>query len=100
MAGPTPRKRLCLDTNFLFDLAREQDFAQEFRETFLQKGYELLVPPTAAYELDVIRAVSEDAKEREWARIALVNLQGWPTRPFDLDSPSEVIAEKFARELL
>lgn len=32
-----PQKRLSLDTNVLFDLADEKDFAHDFRETY-QRG--------------------------------------------------------------
>ena len=39
MAVPTPRKQLSLDANLVFDLAEEQDFAPEFREVFLGRGY-------------------------------------------------------------
>src|ERR1035441_5502346 len=100
MAELKQRKRLSLDTNLVFDLAREQDFAHEFRETFLQKGFGLMLPPTAAFELHVICFRGETEEEREWARVALVNLRRWGIQPFDLDSTSEAIAEQFARRLL
>ena len=100
MAGTTQRKLLSLDANLVFDLAREKEFAHEFREVFLAKGYSLLLPPTATYELHVIRAEGESAAEREWARVALLQLTRWGIQPFDLDSTSEAIAEHFARGLL
>jgi len=100
MAGPTQRKLLSLDTNLVFDLAREKDFAHEFLEAFSARGYGLVLPPAAVYELHVIHTSSEVAQEREWARAALANLQRWRIRPFDLDGPSEAIAEQFARCLL
>ena len=100
MAAPTQKKLLCLDTDLLFDLARKQDFAHEFREAFLEKSYELLLPPAAAYELHIIHADSTDANERELAGIALVSLRLWRIRPFDLDSTSEAIAERFAQKLI
>jgi hypothetical protein len=31
----------------VFDLARENEFAHEFREVFQAKGYGLVLPPTA-----------------------------------------------------
>ena len=85
MAGQT-QKKLSLDANLIFDLARERDFAHHFRETFQKKGYGLVLPPAAVYELHVIRTDGLTAAEREWARIGLVNLKGWGIRPFDLDS--------------
>jgi hypothetical protein len=96
----TPKKPLSLDANLVFDLARENDFAHEFREVFQARGYGLVLPPTAVYELHVIRAHGDSAAEREWARIALTSLKRWNIQPFDLDSVSEAIAEQFARGLL
>jgi len=40
MEAGSPR-RLSLDTNVLFDLADEKDFAHDFRETYQRKGYPL-----------------------------------------------------------
>src|SRR2546423_7235262 len=100
MAALTQRKVLSLDANLVFDLARNRDFAHEFRETFLSKGYRLALPPAAVYELHVIRTRSALDVEREWARVALANLHHWGIQPFDLDSTSEGIAEQFARRLL
>jgi hypothetical protein len=100
MAGQTQKKLLSLDANLVFDLAREKDFAHEFRETFQKKGYGLVLAPAAVYELHIIRTDSQTAAEREWARIGLVNLKGWGIQPFDLDSVSEAIAEQFAYRLL
>ena len=100
MAGPAQRKLLSLDANLVFDLAREKDFAHEFLETFLARGYGLVLPPAAVYEIHIIHSSGELAQEREWAGVALANLQRWRIRPFDLDGPSEAIAEQFAMRLL
>jgi predicted nucleic acid-binding protein len=100
MAELKQKRLLSLDTNLVLDLAREKDFAHEFRETFQGKGYGLMLPPAVAYELHVIYARSDTGEEREWASAALVNLKRWGIRPFDLDSTSEAIAEQFARRLL
>jgi hypothetical protein len=35
--------------NLLFDLARRQDMAQEFREEFQGRGYSFLLAPTALH---------------------------------------------------
>ena len=100
MVGTTQKKRLSLDANLAFDLARDKEFAHEFLEVFQAKGYGLVLPPTAVYELHVIRAESDSAAEREWARTALLNLKRWGIQPFDLDSTAEAIAEQFARRLV
>lgn len=65
MAGTTQRKPLSLDANLVFDLARDKDFAHEFIEVFRAKGYSFLLPPTAVYELNVIRAQGNSTVERE-----------------------------------
>ena len=51
MAAPWQKKRLALDTNLLFDLAAEKDFAHAFREVYQERGWSLVVPPTAIQEL-------------------------------------------------
>lgn len=100
MVALTQRKVLSLDANLVFDLARKRDFAHEFRETFLNRGYGLDLPPAAVYELHVIRIRSAIEEERQWAKVALANLQDWRIQPFDLDSTSEAIAEQFASRLM
>jgi hypothetical protein len=39
MAGPGKKKLLALDTNLLFDLAADKDFAHTFREVYQERGY-------------------------------------------------------------
>jgi hypothetical protein len=85
------KKQLSLDTNFIFDLAGDKDFAHEFREIFQSKGYALVLPPTAAHELHLIFTHGDSAAERELARTALTRLLQWGIRPFDLDSTAEAI---------
>jgi PIN domain len=94
------KKQLSLDANFVFDLARDENFAHDFREIFQRKGYALVLPPTAAHELHVIFTDGDSAAERELARTALIQLKQWGIRPFDLDSAAEVICEQFVRGLL
>src|ERR1035437_7004302 len=62
MAGSL-KKQLALDANVLLDLAEGKDFVQEFREEFQVRDYELLVMPTAAAELNILRAC---LKTRVW----------------------------------
>jgi hypothetical protein len=94
------KKQLSLDTNFVFDLAGDKDFAHEFREIFQGKGYALVLPPTAAHELNFIFTHGDNGAERELARTALTRLLQWGIRPFDLDSAAEAIGGQFVRSLL
>jgi hypothetical protein len=94
------KKQLSLDTNFVFDLAGDKDFAHEFREIFQRKGYALVLPPTAANELHFIFTHGGSAVERGLARTALTHLLQWGIRPFDLDSTAEAICGQFVRGLL
>jgi predicted nucleic acid-binding protein len=94
------KKQLSLDTNFVFDLAGNKDFAHDFREIFQRQGYALVLPPTAAHELHFIFTHGDRATERALARTALTRLLQWGIRPFDLDSTAEAIGEQFARGLL
>jgi hypothetical protein len=43
MAAPGQKKLLAPDTNLLFDLAGEKDFAHTFREVDQERGYSLVV---------------------------------------------------------
>ena len=80
----------------MFDLVEEQDFAHEFREVFLGRGYRLFLPPTALVELDFLSAEGRTPAEQNLAREGLLNLRGWGIQPFDLDSTAEGIARRFA----
>ncbi|HOB99944.1 MAG TPA: hypothetical protein PKM43_14540 [Verrucomicrobiota bacterium] len=91
-----PRKQLSLDANLVFDLAEERDFAHEFREVFLGRGYRLFLPPTALIELDFLSAEGGTSAERALAREGLLNLRRWGIHPFDLDSTAEGVARRFA----
>ena len=94
------KKQLSLDANIVFDLARDKDFAHDFREIFQSKGYALVLPPTAAQELHVIFTGGDSEADRELARTGLTRLTQWGIRPFDLDSAAEAICEQFVRGLL
>ena len=65
------KKRLSLDVNFIFDLAREEDFAHDLLEAFHGKGYALLLPPTASHEIHLIFTDGDREGERKLARTAL-----------------------------
>ena len=98
MAG-SPKKRLALDANLLLDLAEGKDFAHEFRDEFHARGYELLVPPTAAGELNVLSLYGGEP-QRTHAGQALLKLRAWKCQPFPLSDTNLAIAERFSRRLL
>src|SRR5438034_5663984 len=98
MAGSS-KKRLALDTNLLLDLAEGKDFAQEFREEFQRRGYELLVPPTAPAELNAL-GIYGGEPQKAFANKALAGLRAWKCQPCLLSDTDLVIAEVFSQRLL
>lgn len=101
MAPPLQRKRLALDTNILFDLAKGIDAAHDFREVFLSAKYDLRIPPTAFQEL-VFASEDEEAdpEDRQSAANALANMVNWGTNPFDLIAVGHGLTDGFAEKLL
>jgi predicted nucleic acid-binding protein len=94
MGGMGLRKRFALDTNLIFDLAEEKNFAFTFIEVFQEKGYELLLPPTAAQELAF--AFARKPEQREIAAKGLSSLLRWGIKEFDLVSVGHGITEEFS----
>src|SRR5437870_9815111 len=99
MAASQPRKSLALDTNLLLDLAADADFAHTFREVFLERGYLLLVPPTAVGEL-THAAVNKAGEDQRDAHRSLSCMRAWNIQPFDVAPVSHGIAERFAWRLI
>ena len=99
MAAPGPKKLLALDTNLLFDLAAGEDFAHTFREVYQERGYSLVVPPTAIQEL-AFYALEKQCAATPLARKALQELRSWSLSPFDLKSVGHGITEQFSEKLL
>jgi len=99
MGAPGQKKLLALDTNLLFDLAAEHDFAHTFREVYQERGYALVVPPTAIQELAYC-ALEKQCAETPRAFKALQQLRSWNLSPFDLKSVGHGITEQFAGQLL
>lgn len=79
------QKRLSLDTNVLFDLADEQDFAHDFRETARRKGYALLISPTVVAELYFLQRHG-DAEERRLAALSLARIATWDIQGVSLST--------------
>ena len=99
MAAPGKKKLLALDTNLLFDLAADKDFAHTFREVYQERGFALVVPPTAIQELAYC-ALEKQCAETPLALKALQPLRSWNLSPFDLKSVGHSITEQFAEKLL
>jgi predicted nucleic acid-binding protein len=95
----SPKKSLALDTNLLLDLAGEKDFAHDFKEQFISRGYSLFMPPTVVAELAFFASLP-DASQNETARVALEKLSGWKCQPFTLSSTDLTIAMRFASRLM
>ena len=98
MEAGSPR-RLSLDTNLLFDLADEKDFAHDFRETYQRKGYALVVCPTVVAELFFFHEYG-DAEERRLASLALDGIASWDIQVFPLTGVQLAIAWRFAAAVI
>lgn len=94
----SPKKRLALDTNLLLDLAEGRDFAHDFKGEFQARGYEFLLPPTAAAELNIL-SLYGGKPQRTLAHKALKELRAWKCLPFSLSDTNLAIAEQFRRRL-
>ena len=94
----SPRKQLALDANLLLDLAEGKDFAHDFKDEFQARGYEFLLPPTAAAELNVL-SIYGGEPQKTFANQALQQLRAWKCQPYSLSNTKLAIAEKFRRQL-
>src|SRR6266700_22903 len=94
MEAGSPR-RLSLDTNLLFDLADEKDFAHDFRETYQRKGYALVICPTVVAELYFLREHG-DNEEQRLASLSLGQIASWDIQVFPLTGVQLDIAWRFA----
>lgn len=95
----SPKKSLALDTNLLLDLAGEKNFAHDFREEFVSRGYSLLVPPTVVIELAFF-AFQAHAPQQQLAAVALEKIGVWNCQPFELSSSQMAISQRFAVRLI
>ena len=98
MAAST-KKSLALDTNLLLDLAEGNDFAHDFREEFVGRGYVLIVPPAVLAELQAL-ILARRAPQCDFAAKALESLVTWDCQPFMLSATKLAIAARFAERLL
>jgi predicted nucleic acid-binding protein len=97
--GAPGEKKLALDTNFLLDLAADEDFAHTFREVFQGKSYLLCVPPTAIQEI-AYAAFEKTGAIQALASRSLTCMREWNIQPFDLVAVGHGITEQFTRRLI
>jgi hypothetical protein len=86
MAGNGQKKRLALDTNLLLDLARDLDFAHDFRTSFQSAGYSLSAGPTVFRELGFASLYGREP-EKSQARKAIASAAKWRILAFSLSIP-------------
>lgn len=98
--GRAPHKRrFALDTNILFDLAEERDYAHTLREILQERGAALEVPPTVIQELVFATQTTPD-KHAHLALQALNSLREWGLVPIVLLPVEHGIAKSFAERLI
>jgi hypothetical protein len=93
-----PNKQLALDANLLLDLAEGKDFAHAFKDEFQARGYEFLLPPTAAAELNILSIYGREP-QKTFANRGLQNLRAWRCQPFALSDTRLAVAEQLRRRL-
>jgi len=89
---------LGLDTNLLLDLAEGKDFAEDFRAEFQAHGYELLVAPTVAGELNAL-SIYGGEPQRTLADHALRKLRNWKCQPYPLSDTNLAVVDRFSARL-
>lgn len=99
MAAAAPKKQFALDSNVIFDLAEEKDFAHTFREVSAERGYALRIPPTVIQELTHL-ALVKHCDETPMALKALRKMREWQLTPFDLSPVGHAITERFSIKLI
>jgi predicted nucleic acid-binding protein len=92
------QKRLSLDTNVLFDLAEERDFAHDFREAYQQKGYSLLIPRIVLAEIYFFLEHG-DSEEERLARGVVRDMAGWDIQAAPLTGIQGRIAKALATKI-
>jgi hypothetical protein len=80
------------------DLAAGAEFAHDFKDLFQSRGYELLVPPTALFELNNLTRENNPLRKAR-AQKAMESLIAWKCLPFILSDSDTAVAMRF-REML
>src|ERR1700733_13618136 len=96
MAEHGTSKRLALDANVPLDLAADLEFAHDFCEDFQDRGYQLLLAPTAAEEMWLIHR-NTSHPQRKLAAKALRELTHWGIRLLELKNHLQPVAKSIGR---
>ena len=88
-------KKWALDTNVVFDLARNLEQALTLREIATEKRYSLHISPTCIEEIVHI-SIAGEPSEKTLANRALRQMREWNILPLDIPDGAEPIAEEFS----
>jgi hypothetical protein len=97
--GSRPRPQLALDTNVLFDLADERDFAVTVLEVLAEKKAAVKVCPTVLVELQYEIPTRLPPKKLCAREKALQSIRTWNITPFVLKAVDNGIAKMFSERL-
>jgi predicted nucleic acid-binding protein len=99
MERPAPKSLLALDTNILFALAEEENFAVELLELAAERNCSLALPPIAILEL--VQLAANSGPLRKAATLALTQMRSkWAIEPLTLSATEMAIAISFTGTLL
>lgn len=97
--APESKPQLGLDTNVLFDLADEQDFAGTVLEVLKEEKATVKVSPTVLIEIEYEIMQPASPQKARRAEHALRCLPSWGITPFTLAPIQLAIAAEFSRSL-
>ena len=83
-------KRSCI-------IPKRLEFTPDFKDTFQERGFGLLVPPTAVTEL--VYLSNQGGQKAQLARTALASMLGWGISPWQMTSVGDDITESFSSRL-
>jgi predicted nucleic acid-binding protein len=96
---PESKPQLGLDTNILFDLADEKDFAGTVLEVLKEEKATVKVSPTVLVEIEYEIMHPASPQKARRAERALHCLPSWGVTPFSLAPIQLAIAAEFSRSL-
>jgi predicted nucleic acid-binding protein len=88
-------KKWALDTNVIFDLARELDQAITLCEIAIEKRYGLYIAPTSLGEI-AHKTLRGEREEQKLAHRGLRKLTQWQIAALECSPGSDMIAEEFS----
>ena len=80
-------------------MAARADFAHTLREIAIERGYQILCPPTVVQEL-TLKATAKASSDQALALTSLICMREWEIKPYDLISIGHGITEQFAHRLI